>query len=184
VYVIGSEGGATRRLTAGEFAESAGSWSRDGKWVYFVSNRGSGSAVWKVPSGGGSPVLVVQKGGRPARASFDGQFVYYGGFDGRIWKVPSAGGEPTPVRNKGKRAMWTISVTGIYILDPDAAGGPAIDFFPFAPGGRSETLRLRGQPNTYTAGPVELDVSPDGRWVLYSHLDRNEGDIMLVENFR
>jgi len=31
---------------------------------------------------------------------------------------------------------------------------------------------------------VGLNVSPDGRWLLYSQVDRNSGDLMLVENFR
>lgn len=29
-----------------------------------------------------------------------------------------------------------------------------------------------------------MDVSPDGRWLLYSQLDRVESEIMLIENFR
>jgi Tol biopolymer transport system component/predicted Ser/Thr protein kinase len=184
VYVIGAEGGAPRRLTTSEFPESGASWSRDGKWVYFVSDRGEGRAVWRVPAVGGSPVLVVRKGWRPVFESFDGKVVYYGGFDGRVWKVPVAGGEPTPALNRGKRALWNISTTGFYVLDPDAKGGPAIEFFPFAPGGRTQTLTLPGEPDTYFWGAGTLAVSADGRWVLYEHRERNEADIMLVENFR
>jgi hypothetical protein len=29
-----------------------------------------------------------------------------------------------------------------------------------------------------------LSVSPDGRWIVYDHRDRYEGEIILVENFR
>jgi len=28
-----------------------------------------------------------------------------------------------------------------------------------------------------------MDVSPDGRWVIYSRADSVESDIMMVENF-
>ncbi len=37
--------------------------------------------------------------------------------------------------------------------------GPAVEFFPFA-------------------------ASPDGRWILYAHRDREEGGLMMVEHFR
>lgn len=29
-----------------------------------------------------------------------------------------------------------------------------------------------------------MDVSPDGKWLLYTQPDLEESDIMLVENFR
>ena len=173
-----------RRLTTGKFAESYGSWSHDGRWVYFISNRGDGSAVWKIPAGGGSPVQVAPKAVRPAFESPDGMSVYYGGSDGQIWKVPAAGGQPSPVMKKGKRALWCLGASGINILDPDAAGGPTIELFPFASGVRTATRRLSGEPDSYTLGFGALAVSPDGRWILYEHRDRVEADIMLVENFR
>ena len=46
---------------------------------------------------------------------------------------------------------------------------------------------------THKAGPVAtfekavgggLDVSPDGRWILYSQLEQAGSELMLVENFR
>jgi len=33
-------------------------------------------------------------------------------------------------------------------------------------------------------GSVAFDVSPDGKQILYTHTDRAEYDLMLVENFR
>lgn len=77
-----------------------------------------------------------------------------------------------------------MSATGIYVLDRNAEGGPAIQFFPFAPGRRTEGLRLGGVPEDYVFGVDQLGVSADGRWILYSYRDRNEADITLVENFR
>jgi len=183
VYVIAAEGGAPRRLTTGDFPEVGASWSRDGQWVYFTSNRGEGSAVWKVPAGGGSPVLVARKGFRPVLEPFDGRFVFYTGPDGQIWKVPVAGGEPAQALKKSKRAFWTLSASGIYILDPDGDGGPAIESFPFAPSQRRQILKLAGGPDDYLL-LGGLAVSPDGRWILYERRDRTESDIMLVENFR
>jgi len=185
VYLIGNEGGAPRRLTTGDFKETSPSWSRDGKWVYMSSNRGDGRAVWKVPAGGGLPALVVRNAGAPVFESFDGRDLYYTGPGRQICKLAIAGSESIPVRKMAKRALWNLSATGIYILDPDAEGGPEIQFFPFAPGARRETLKLAGEPDGYALEiSGAMAVSPDGRWIVYEHLDRNDGDVMLVDNFR
>jgi hypothetical protein len=116
--------------------------------------------------------------------SVDGNFFFYRRPDGQVWKVPVAGGEPVPVLKKPVRGIWTVSAAGIYVLDQEAEGGPAIQFYPFAPGQRTEVLRLGGEPGGYRFGLDLIDVSADGRWILYSYRDRNEADITLVENFR
>jgi Tol biopolymer transport system component len=150
--------------------------SLDGKFVYY---NGPENSIWKVPAGGGSPVLVARNAWVPVE-SLDGKFVYYWGPGWSIWKVPVAGGEAALVLKTGRRAVWALSVTGIYILDPDTNGGPAIEFVPFA-AKRKEVVRLPGKPDGYEPW---LAVSPDGRWILYHHVDRAEADIMLVEDFR
>lgn len=39
VWIVDRESGATRSLTAGPYGESSPRWSRDGRWIYFVSDR-------------------------------------------------------------------------------------------------------------------------------------------------
>jgi Tol biopolymer transport system component len=225
VSVIGVDGGTPRGLTSGNFEEDVHCWSRDGRWVYFGSNRGDGYALWKAPAGGGSPVLVAPNGRRPVESldgrfvyygyydgaeasiwkiavsggspvrlarngwgpveSFDGKFVYYNGPEHTIWRVAAAGAEPASVLKTGPRALWTLASAGIYILDPDAKGGPSIEFFPFS-GQRTQLVRLPGNPDSYVfPNSFGTSVSPDGRWIIYTHVDRPEAaDIMLVDNFR
>jgi Tol biopolymer transport system component len=43
IYVIGADGGQPRLATPGE--SYFGSWSRDGRWIYFASNRGGSEQV-------------------------------------------------------------------------------------------------------------------------------------------
>ena len=102
---------------------------------------------------------------------------------GRSGRFPRRAANRLPW-SKSSGPYWTLSASGIYVLDPDAAGGPAIQFFPFAGDKRPEVLRLAGSPEDYRFATDRVDVSADGRWILYAYRDRNESDIMLVENFR
>ena len=49
IYVISADGGLPRRLTTEGSGELIPSWSRDGKWIYFPSNRTGIFQVWKAP---------------------------------------------------------------------------------------------------------------------------------------
>ena len=59
---------------------------------------------------------------------------------------------------------------------------PTLEFFNFATSQVTLFGRLeRGRAFGSSPG---VAVSPDGRWILYSQIDQNDNDIMLVENFR
>ena len=82
-------------------------WSRDGRWIYFWSQRTGSSQIWKIPSQGGPAVQVTTHGGLDAFESSDG-YLYYGKErrkgvssgkqkeDG-VWRVPVGGGREEPV---------------------------------------------------------------------------------------
>jgi dipeptidyl aminopeptidase/acylaminoacyl peptidase len=52
VYVVRPDGGAARRLTTEPSDEVRPSWSRNGRWIYFGSDRTGTWQVWKLPSAG------------------------------------------------------------------------------------------------------------------------------------
>lgn len=70
------------------------SWSRDGEWIYFASNRTGQGQVWKAPANGGETVQFTKQGGTAAYASPDGQYLCYAKARGEtsLWRVPVAGG--------------------------------------------------------------------------------------------
>ena len=66
-------GGLPRRLTLEASLDAVPSWSGDGRWVYFGSNRAGGLQVWKVPADGGPAIQVTRNGGFAAFESPDGK---------------------------------------------------------------------------------------------------------------
>jgi len=102
-----------RRVTTGDSDDVVPSWSRDGRWVYFVSNRSGENQVWKVPAEEAKAVQVTRKGGFAAFESIDGRYLYYAKSRDAsgIWRVPVDGGEEIqvldqPMQDTGAIGRW------------------------------------------------------------------------------
>jgi len=181
--VVSAEGGKPRRFTEDTFEDARPSWSRDGQWIYFGSNRTGDWQLWKVPAEGGQAVQVTRQGGREAFESFDGKFVYYTkgfGLPG-IWKVPVAGGDEIRVLDEALQGFWALLDKGIYFVNLKATPHATIEFFNFATG---RTTQIAVVEKELQLVYPSLAVSPDGRSLLYVQVDSFESDIMLAENFR
>jgi len=116
--------------------------------------------------------------------SVDGKFIYYDkGWPApsSVWRLPVEGGESTKVLDGivHPEGMWTIGPDGIYFfVRPDEKGCSDLSFYNFATGKIRKVLTVE-RPVTFY-----IDVSPDGRTILYSQVDEAGSDLMLVENFR
>ena len=99
VYLLEVGGGLPRLLATLPGADNGGpNWSRDGKWIYFYSDRGGSVQLWKIQLDGRPPVQVTKHGGVVATESADGRFLYYAKVDvPGIWRMPLQGGEETLV---------------------------------------------------------------------------------------
>ena len=96
--------------------------------------------------------------------------------------MPTAGGEESRIFDGGQMGHWALLEEGICFLDREAAPQPAIEFFNF--GARRVTPLIRLEKSKAPGGASVLDVSRDGRWIIYLQWDQLDSDIMLVENFR
>ena len=182
IYVIDANGGAPVRLTEHEASDVAPSWSQDSTTVYFSSNRSGTWEVWRMPASGGSPTRVTYHGGYNAFESPDGAMLYYAkkGEPG-LWRRGAGDEEETLVLGALEPfdwGNWAVTSTGIYFIRRDATG-PTIRFYSFLTGRSSPIASLDDVPDQ-----PSLAVSPDGRVLLYTHVDRNESDIVLVEDFQ
>src|SRR5207302_1584076 len=77
VKVVDSSGGQPRQLTDGPFSSTVPSWSQDGKWIYFASDRGGRFEIWRAPAQGGSAGQITRNGGYVALESADSKTLYY-----------------------------------------------------------------------------------------------------------
>jgi Tol biopolymer transport system component len=186
IYVITPEGGKPRRLTTEPSEDVVPSFSRDGQWIYFCSNRSGARQIWKMPAAGGLALQVTRGGGFDNVESPDGRFLYYAkerGVPG-IWRLPVAGGDETPVLDHHRAGLWrqwAVVEQGIFFMTAETPDRPLIEFFRFATGKVSLVMTLEKRLPDTTSG---LAVSPDGRQLVWAQLDQISSDINLMENFR
>jgi Tol biopolymer transport system component len=177
IYVVGATGGRLQRLTTDPANDGNPSWSHDGQWIYFDSTRAGQAQVWKMPQHGAEPVQITRNGGIGPIESPDGKFVYFAKSlaGSSLWRIPAAGGKETKVLDSS--ALWNFAVTktGLYFVPVESH---SIQFLELATG---KVTRVAKSEQKIGFG---LSVSPDGRSLLYAQLDREGGDLMLVENFR
>ena len=72
-YVVDADGGKPRRVTLDLSPTSVPSFSRDGKWIYFSTDRSGRAEVMRVPFGMGPAEPVTTAGGTNALESPDGR---------------------------------------------------------------------------------------------------------------
>ncbi len=160
------------------------SWSHDGRWVYFVSDRGDRqSRIWKAAFEGGAAVQVTKGVSSIPMESPDGKRLHFHDRDGNLASMPVGGGpeETIPeLANVVRTQAWTVSNEGIYFYQPKDRI-PFVWFFSFA--SRKVSMVLKPAKAALTTAPG-LDLSPDGRKLLFTQVDQATSGMMLVENFR
>jgi Tol biopolymer transport system component/DNA-binding winged helix-turn-helix (wHTH) protein len=185
IYLIDAEGGTPTRLTDHPGEDIVPSWSRDGQWIYFASNRNGTMQVWKVSAAGGQAVQVTDHGGFEAFESPDGKTLFYN--KGRalagLWRRPAGGGPEefvTDHHQAGLWRFWRVSGEGLFFATAPADGA-RLEFLNLTTRQITEITRLPRGVERYVPG---LAVSPDGRSILYCQKDRSGSDLMMVEHFR
>jgi Tol biopolymer transport system component len=186
VWTIPAEGGAPRRVTIEAGDQTAPTWSRDGKWIYFSDNRAGGRDIWRVPAAGGpaSRVTLTGAGFRAYEAGDGTALLYqpkYG--DSPLLVMPLTGaGAPRPLVDCVRAGAFTIRGHTIWYVACESGSTPPLRSHDMVTG-RDRLLGTLEHFPPDTLG-VSLAVSPDGKTILFRELLRRGADLMLVENFR
>jgi hypothetical protein len=190
--VIPAAGGKPRNLTSHPAREGFPSFSRDGRWIYFFSNRNGPTQIWKIPVSGGDAVQVTSNVGLAAFESPDGAYLYYTqtlDTPSPLWRLPTSGGQPVKMLEGVVLVNFVVLEGGIYYIDRSSgegglnyidrpSGETRLQYFDLAT--RRSITMARNLGNV----DVGLTASPDGRTILYSRVDSSVDDLMLVEHFR
>lgn len=191
IWGISANGGQARRLTTHAAADAVASWSRDGRWIYFRSNRSGEHQIWKMPVSPASSlaaaenqaVQVTKNGGWWALESWDGKFLYFAKSFYRstpLWALPLPDGqERIIIPSITGQSHFDVAPDGIFYQSDDAPDKQvSLRFYRFSTG-KAEIIA----PLTKRA-IGGLSVSPDHRMVVFASVGEARGDLWLVENFR
>jgi Tol biopolymer transport system component len=183
IYVVDISERVPRKLVTNVQEISTPSWSRDGKWIYFRSYEAVGGKIYRCPAAGGDAVPIARRPDAISQQeSFDGEDLYFAirGLNGELRKVSlKSGFVESAVEGLSPVVhwpLWTIVARGIYLVPADSP--KSLRYFDFATKKVREVFTL---DKDFDDG---LSVSPDGRYILYSQIDEQNSDIMLVDNFR
>jgi Tol biopolymer transport system component/DNA-binding winged helix-turn-helix (wHTH) protein len=187
IWTIGVDGSELRQITRNKADENMPSWSHDGKFLYYGSNRTGRYEIWRVPASGGTEEQVTRGGGFLPFESRDGLTLYYlrtRKIGSELLARPTAGGEERLIVPCVDLWDYAVGPDGIFHIDC------------FGPGGRADLRRALRYWDAATRqdrevaildlGPghnMGLSASPDGRRVLYSPFT-HEHHLMMIENFR
>jgi Tol biopolymer transport system component len=178
IYVIPVNGGNPRQITTGPGRDHTPTWSRDGKTVFFRSSRSGSSQIWQVPAAGGAEVQVTKSGGDLAMEAPDHTLYYtrQEGGDGSVWKLTRDGKEVQVLPSVYPMTNLFVSASVVWFT-PQAGpdGGTTLQRMRFTNGKVEVLARL---PRQLWFG---LSVSPDERSVLFSQVDHQESNLMLID---
>lgn len=141
VDVVDIQTGRSRELRYDAVDDFMPSWSHDGKWIYFASQRTQYSRIWKVAAEGGRAIQLTRNGGYAPLESTEGKFIFYTKPDNGIWRKPVFGGEEQQIVADlvaGANSAYAPLPKGIYFIrQASQAGAQALVFSAF------QTVRLR-----------------------------------------
>jgi Tol biopolymer transport system component/DNA-binding winged helix-turn-helix (wHTH) protein len=177
IFVADVETGTPRLLAPHPAEDTNARWSRDGKYIYFDSDRSGRPEIWKVSRAGGEPVRVTRNGGSNAFESADGRYLYYGR-DRHVWRMQVEGGVEEKLFESP--IDWASLAMGTRFMYFTGGNSGVTNFGTDIYSYELATGRVRRLWATGNA-VVTLAASPDDRRLAYGRLQDPQSDLMLVE---
>lgn len=179
LWSVARDGRELVRVTWAPSEERNGTFSRDGRWIYFASDRSGEWQIWRMPAEGGASEMVTERGGFFAQESLDGEMLYYAKMDEPgLWRMAIAGGSGEAVLQDLDLAdwgSWVVGATGVYFVTRSPTSVQFVNFTD----GSTHTAFAPSKQVPYLGRCLSL--SPGGRSILFSMIDHSDDEVMRVD---
>ncbi|MCK5146714.1 PD40 domain-containing protein [bacterium] len=183
VFISDIDGSRPVQLTKQRSREISPYWSHNGKWLYFGSNRNEQWQIWKIPIKGGRAIQVTKTGGFKPVESPDGKNLYFENWTGEnyvLMKMPISGGNETKLfqLESGWFEGWTVTSKGI-LYGWRSRDDRVLKFgvYDFETQERKELFR-------HVRSGFRFSANSTGEKLFFTQADRDESDIVLLDNFQ
>jgi Tol biopolymer transport system component/predicted Ser/Thr protein kinase len=178
-YILNPAGGTPQKISLNRMTHPI--WSEDGAGFY--GTKYPEDKVYKYSKDGNPQRQVTSDNGIMPRLY--GSYIYYiKDFNHHdIWRIPIKGGKEEPVLEGVTDILfrqWVVVRNGIYFIR-DNSGSPVLDFYSTR---TKQISQIKKLPQAVRDPFIEIDISPDESYLLYSRREPTKSDIILVDNFR
>lgn len=187
IYKVRVDATNVTRVTFDPSDERNGSWSRDGRSIYFRSNRRGSVQVWKTEAEHRvEPVPATLAESSEAIESLDGKTLYFTKHDDAgLWRKPLPSGPETLLVPDwhAREGFWDVINDGILMIDKQvdqSQSDQPLTLYSFASG----TLISYGTlPGIVARMQDGISARPDGS-LLWAQKEPHFSDVMLFDHWR
>ena len=187
IWTIDAGGGVPRPITTEPGSQNDPTWSRDGHWIYFSRDQGSGRDIWRRDVRNGSQEQITHGGaGWVGRESGDEQSIFYQLHvgDAALAVQPLTRAEPRIIIPCVAQSVYAVAAQGIYYVPCHDGAHPGPDSQLLVRNPVTLKDHRYGTLEKFENANGGLAVSPDGQTILYTRLVSGGADLMLIQNFR